>query len=254
MATSLKTPKSAIARAIALALLPTALIVGCANNDKMVKIDDTTQISSEAVSADSHDMKANWEETIMETAEQEPAVTEEDTVADNSEIEAMPAPGNVELDTGVELAALTEETETLALTDESGAELMDVNFSEPEPAKLESPEKSIFQFASNQFDIAEADMEDLKKHVQFLKENPGMELSINGYSDARGSAEYNFKLSKKRADQIHAILVTLGAPEIQLKVNSYGEGFPLNDEKNWDENRRVELKYGQRDESIMASF
>jgi peptidoglycan-associated lipoprotein len=140
---------------------------------------------------------------------------------------------------------------------EEAPEIKQVNLQVPESVKLEKPKINIFHFAFNKFDVDEQDYTLLKEHAEYLKENPVVVVNVNGYSDNRGSAKNNFEVSKKRAQQVANILMTYGVPESQIKVNSYGESFPLNDEKNWDENRRVELKYIQDTEAyglIVSAF
>jgi peptidoglycan-associated lipoprotein len=127
----------------------------------------------------------------------------------------------------------------------------------PEPAKLEKPQIAIFHFAYNQYDVDEQSLDSLKAHAEYLQNNPQVIVHVNGYSDNRGTAKNNFVVSKKRAQRVADILMSYGVSESQLKVNGYGESFPLNDEKNWDENRRVELQYGEdmdTDGLIVSAF
>lgn len=139
------------------------------------------------------------------------------------------------------------------VTDEAAVSA--VNLQTPEQTKMQEPDSMILHFAVNKFDISEQDITALQKHAEYLRANPGIRININGYSDSRGSAKLNFELSKKRAQQVANVLINSGVPESQIKVNSYGESFPLHDEKNWDENRRVELQYSQPspDDGLMAS-
>jgi len=109
--------------------------------------------------------------------------------------------------------------------------------------KMQMPAKTIFQFAVNKYDLNGADLEILKQHAHYLKSHTDLTLYVDGFSDNRGSSLVNYKLSKKRAQQVADLLKSYGAPQTQIKVNGYGESFPLNNEKNWDENRRVELEY-----------
>jgi outer membrane protein OmpA-like peptidoglycan-associated protein len=122
---------------------------------------------------------------------------------------------------------------------------LQVNLQVPEPAKVDKPQTNIFHFAFNKYDVDEQDYVLLKEHAEYLLENSNVVVNVNGYSDNRGSAKNNFEVSKKRAQQIANILTTYGVPESQIKVNGYGESFPLHDEKNWEENRRVELEYSE---------
>ena len=127
---------------------------------------------------------------------------------------------------------------------------IDSELSHTLPVKLQTPkpditppQSRIFHFAFNKYNIDDQDYEVLKQHARFLQDNPEKVVRVNGYSDNRGSAKNNVAISEKRAQRIADILITFGVPESQIQVHGYGESFPLNDENNWDENRRVELQY-----------
>jgi peptidoglycan-associated lipoprotein len=106
------------------------------------------------------------------------------------------------------------------------------------------PEKYIFRFESNGYNIAADDMTSLKQHAEFLLHNPNFSLTVNGHTDSTGSSAYNQKLSEQRAQFVADILVTFGAPQAQLIVDGYGETVPVSRNK-LEENRRVELEYTQ---------
>jgi outer membrane protein OmpA-like peptidoglycan-associated protein len=108
---------------------------------------------------------------------------------------------------------------------------------------VDKPVKNSFQFAINKYDISGADLEAIKQHAHYLRSHPDLTLYVDGFSDSRGSSFNNYKLSKKRAQQVADLLKSYGAPQKQIKVNGYGESFPVSNEKNWAENRRVELEY-----------
>lgn len=109
------------------------------------------------------------------------------------------------------------------------------------------PANSILHFADNQYALTEEHQETLKQHAQYLQANPGAVIELSGFSDSRGSAKNNYVISKKRAGIVAEFFISNGIPESQLSVNAYGESFPLNEENNWDENRRVELSYTERE-------
>lgn len=237
----------------AIATFPIALAVGCsATGEKTsnvgmqedVMIERSADISTSDLNTITY---IETEETIATTpkadSEQETVTAvkpeSEEAQSDLVSMETVEA-----IDSTLENDSVEEETQT-----------MQVNLQIPEPAKLEKPQHNIFHFAFNKYDIEEQDYPLLKAHADYLMENPDVVVSVNGYSDSRGSAKNNFEVSKKRAQQVANILMTYGVPESQIKVNGYGESFPLNDEKNWDENRRVELQYSEETETndLMAS-
>lgn len=82
-------------------------------------------------------------------------------------------------------------------------------------------------------------------------EFPGASFEISGYTDSRGSAEYNLKLSQKRADYIRQLLIQRGINPRNLR--SYGRGMAnpvipnAQTEDEHEQNRRVEIKLLNKD-------
>lgn len=107
----------------------------------------------------------------------------------------------------------------------------------------EIPSQGIFYFEVNKHSLSESDVEILKQHAKYLRQNINMVLYVDGFSDSRGPANLNYQLSKKRAQQVANVIIEHGAPESRVKINGYGESFPLSSEMNYAENRRVELEY-----------
>jgi peptidoglycan-associated lipoprotein len=75
---------------------------------------------------------------------------------------------------------------------------------------------------------------------------PGIPVTVEGFTDPSGSADYNLRLGQKRADAVMAHLVGTGMPANTLRAVSYGEntsrllaqGESGPGTKGW-ENRRV---------------
>ncbi len=93
----------------------------------------------------------------------------------------------------------------------------------------------------------------LDKVVGLLKNYPTINvlLEVNGYTDSKGSAEYNLKLGKRRAEACKRYLIDQGVSESRLVLSSYGEQSPVapnSTDNNQDNpegralNRRVEMK------------
>ncbi len=77
-----------------------------------------------------------------------------------------------------------------------------------------------------------------------LKDYPTYKLTIEGYCDERGSAEYNIGLGDKRANAAKDYLVQVGIPAAQLNVISYGKERPVCSDHNedcWQRNRRIHI-------------
>ncbi len=70
-------------------------------------------------------------------------------------------------------------------------------------------------------------------------------IVVEGHTDNVGSADYNFKLSKERAQSVANYLIAKGIPREKITVFGYGETKPLypNDTpEHRAKNRRVEIK------------
>ncbi|MBW7470115.1 peptidoglycan-associated lipoprotein Pal [Marinobacter sp. M216] len=99
------------------------------------------------------------------------------------------------------------------------------------------------------FDTAEikAEARDvLVAHAQFLANNPGQQVRLEGHADERGTKEYNLALGERRANAIQRFLVVNGASRGQMETVSYGEEKPAvmgSTESAWAQNRRVELVF-----------
>ena len=75
---------------------------------------------------------------------------------------------------------------------------------------------------------------------------PDAVFEISGYTDSRGSLEYNDKLSQRRADTIRDMLLEKGFPADRMKAVGYGERrlqIPnAETEEEHAQNRRVEVR------------
>lgn len=92
--------------------------------------------------------------------------------------------------------------------------------------------------------LPESEAEKLNSFVDPIKTAGVMHIEINGYTDSKGSAEYNRKLSLKRAETVRVYLVKQGISPANISVNGYGEEFPAqsNDTAlHRAQNRRAEI-------------
>lgn len=69
---------------------------------------------------------------------------------------------------------------------------------------------------------------ELNNVVNIMKKYPDMAIEIGAHTDARGSDEYNLKLSHKRAKSVMDYLISQGISENRLKSEGFGESQPLN--------------------------
>jgi len=74
--------------------------------------------------------------------------------------------------------------------------------------------------------------------IKILKENPWLVISIESHTDSKGSAEYNMKLSERRAASCKTYLLRRGISKTRVKVKYYGEEDPVapNTHKNGKDN------------------
>jgi peptidoglycan-associated lipoprotein len=85
---------------------------------------------------------------------------------------------------------------------------------------------------------------DSKELRDIIVQYPDYKLTIEGYCDERGSAEYNAALGDSRAKAAKDFLVNVGIPDSQLLTVSYGKERQACDEHNetcWQKNRRVHI-------------
>lgn len=87
-------------------------------------------------------------------------------------------------------------------------------------------------------------VERLEKNAEFLKENPDINIRIEGNTDPRGTKEYNLALGERRALSAKKYLVNLGIDPARLSTVSWGEEKLLlygHDELSWAQNRRADF-------------
>ena len=107
---------------------------------------------------------------------------------------------------------------------EAGSELADVHFA--------------FDSAT----LSESEKATLQQNGQWLMDNPGQKVVVEGHCDERGTAEYNLALGERRAQSVFDYLRSLGVKSSQVSTVSYGEEVPLDTghgEAAWAKNRRA---------------
>ena len=83
---------------------------------------------------------------------------------------------------------------------------------------------------------------------EILRGYPNYKLTIQGFADERGSAEYNLALGEARAKRAQQFLVDSGIPEAQLPTMSFGKERPVCTEQTeecWQKNRRIHITQAQ---------
>jgi len=80
--------------------------------------------------------------------------------------------------------------------------------------------------------------------VALMQRYPDLVLSVNGYTDDKGSDDYNLKLSADRAAAVKGVMEAEGIETSRLSSRGHGEKEPVADnasEEGRAQNRRVEL-------------
>lgn len=99
-------------------------------------------------------------------------------------------------------------------------------------------------FATDKTTILPDSTSQIDAVTTLLKDNPGLRLAVNGYTDDTGSAAHNQSLSDGRAKAVMAALVAAGISADRLQAKGQGASDPVssNDsEEGRAANRRVEL-------------
>jgi peptidoglycan-associated lipoprotein len=97
-------------------------------------------------------------------------------------------------------------------------------------------------FAFDSAKISDDARDDLKAQALYLKNNPDVNITIQGRCDERGSTEYNLALGAFRAGNAAHVLIAEGVEPQRIKTVSYGKENPLypgTGEKVWAKNRNA---------------
>lgn len=86
----------------------------------------------------------------------------------------------------------------------------------------------------------------LNAQAAYLVAHPSVQVQVQGYTDERGTPEYNIALGQRRADVVKAYLQQQGVMPTQISTLSYGEEKPAvlgHTEADYAKNRRAVLVY-----------
>lgn len=94
-------------------------------------------------------------------------------------------------------------------------------------------------FGTNRNKLSRGMKKKLLANIAWLEQNPDVNVTIEGHTDASGPDEFNKLLGERRAEAVRAFLVDNGIDDARLEVISYGEERP--EYKSSRRNRRVKL-------------
>lgn len=109
-------------------------------------------------------------------------------------------------------------------------------------------EKVYFKF--NDIGVPSSSYITLDSAIKVVRVSKTVKISVNAHADSRGSADYNLKLSERRAQTVKQYLMRKGVPAGRIEAHGLGETQLLNNctdgvectEEQHSVNRRVEVK------------
>lgn len=90
-----------------------------------------------------------------------------------------------------------------------------------------------------------------EKVIGELKQDSRLYVTIKGYTDPLGDAEYNERLSRNRAQTVKDFLISNGIGESRIRTFSYGETQALKEGLNWEDLSEEELKKHRKVEIVI---
>lgn len=112
---------------------------------------------------------------------------------------------------------------------ECAPECVDAGYA-PRPGTSEDFKRNIKDrvfFGFNQANISQESARTLEAQANWLKTYSCTNATVEGYTDVRGTREYNTALGAKRADAAAQELRKLGVDRARLKTVSYGKDNPI---------------------------
>ncbi len=99
-------------------------------------------------------------------------------------------------------------------------------------------------FEQGKYDLLQSSFAELDRIVVLMKENPAMEIRLEGHTDNQGDFMLNYELSKNRVISVKQYLEFKGIGPVRIQYKAYGGTQPLASnatEESRKKNRRVEF-------------
>lgn len=100
-------------------------------------------------------------------------------------------------------------------------------------------------FDYNSEELSTEMLEVLMADADFVLNNTGFRLLLEGHCDERGTIDYNLALGERRAQSVRDYLANYGISAQRLETVSYGKERPFvsgNDDWAFSQNRRVHMR------------
>ncbi len=78
----------------------------------------------------------------------------------------------------------------------------------------------------NRWELRPESMQALDRLVEILNDNPTIIIELGAHTDSRGTLDYNYDLSQKRAQSVVNYLIERGIPAERLKAKGYAQSQP----------------------------
>lgn len=116
----------------------------------------------------------------------------------------------------------------------------------PPPPPVGGPRVFLVFFDWNSAVVMRQGRQIIARAAAAYKSGAPVRLEIAGYADRSGSAGYNRRLSRRRADNVARVLVRLGVPRDELAISGRGDSdnrVATADGVREPQNRRVEIRF-----------
>ena len=104
-------------------------------------------------------------------------------------------------------------------------------------------------FAYKSYKLLPQSIKLIKPIAKYLKNHPNVNIQILGFTDSIGSQNYNYILSRHRANAVKNALIKMGISKDRITIHGYGENRPIATNATSvgrAQNRRVEFKIIKR--------
>jgi len=82
-------------------------------------------------------------------------------------------------------------------------------------------------FATDSDVLRPGAIDKLRPLASYLRDNPGVRVAIDGYTDSRGSDAHNQDLSERRAASVRGAFDAMGVTRARFSVAGHGERDPI---------------------------